>query len=113
MNQKTKMLLIVSGTLLLVAVAVGAYLMLRNKDKFLFEVTPAKRCCGGIWKMGDPNSKLYKYCSDPDNKMEIAQVCCGAGFSGRPVHWEYTPESNADWANTRCQNFSYDSPCVL
>ena len=85
----------------------------RSKDKFRFEVTPAKLCGGGMWKLGSKDSHLYKMCSKMDPEY-IAQYNCGAGFIGRPVKWSYTPESDDLWGNPRCSSpLNANDPCPL
>jgi hypothetical protein len=62
-----------------------AVLQITNKSSegFFFEVTPAKRCCGGP----------YMYSSDPERQElcskispeELSRACCGNGYVGRPM----------------------------
>lgn len=82
------------------------------KDNFHFELTPEKKCDGGP----------YMYTSDPEKqklcsqftKQQLSEYSCPPGFHGRPVWWERSDESNADWANTMCDNgFNDDYPKVL
>jgi hypothetical protein len=79
----------------------------------LLEITPAKKCC------------LFPNAPGCENisPEEIACVCCGksepgalddipkGALIGRPVHFDYTPESNSNWRWTRCNNDSYQTPC--
>jgi heme/copper-type cytochrome/quinol oxidase subunit 2 len=60
---------------------------------FHFEVTPQKRCC--LW----PNSKE---CQKYNN---VCDYCCGPGFHGRPLKFNYTPDSER-WK--KCGKFQ---PC--
>lgn len=67
----------------------------------LFKVTPAKKCCLFPNEPGCENiSQEEKDC-----------VCCGKGFHGRPVHFEYTPESNINWESTRCKENNQSHGC--
>jgi hypothetical protein len=55
----------------------------KSNEGFFFEVSPAKKCCGGP----------YMYSSDPERQElcskispeELSRVCCGAGYVGRPM----------------------------
>jgi len=68
----------------------------------LFEVTPAKKCCLFPNEPGCENiTQEEKDC-----------VCCGNGFHGRPVFYDYTPESNSNWQSTRCKNKDKYSECA-
>ncbi len=87
-----------------------------DKDNYrLLEITPAKKCCGGPYMWGNENSKVFKYCNDPANQDEISQVCCNCrGYSGRPLSFSYTPESNSLWENERCNlPMDLNAPSVL
>ena len=76
-----------------------------QKDKFHFELTPAKRCEGFPY-MQTSDPKLFKFCdellSTQKGQDEYNAVNCGGAFVGRPVTWDYTPESNSKWENNRC-----------
>lgn len=66
-----------------------------NKDKkedFLFQVTPAKKCCGGIYKLGGSDTCTSKYCDDPANKDTIDRMCCGKGYIGRKLQAHQIPD---------------------
>lgn len=52
-------------------------------EPFFFEVTPAKKCCGGPY-MYSSDPKRQKLCSEISPE-EISRVCCGSGYSGRPM----------------------------
>lgn len=75
----------------------------------LFEVTPAKKCCLFPNEPGCENiSQEEKDC-----------VCCkgcgdtpGSSFVGRPVFFDYTPESNSNWEWTRCKDKDKQSVCA-
>jgi hypothetical protein len=55
----------------------------KSLEGFFFQVSPAKKCCGGP----------YMYSSDPERQKlcsqispeELSRVCCGAGYVGRPM----------------------------
>ena len=67
----------------------------------LLKITPAKKCCLFPNQPGCENiSQHEKDC-----------VCCGNGFNGRPLHFEYTPESNHDWEWTRCDKKDQGCGC--
>ena len=78
------------------------------EDSSGWEITPAKKCCGVNLNWLDKNSDRYRYCSNPSNQGNIAAYCCQngncgcKGFVGKPVYFQYTPESNAMWENERC-----------
>ena len=73
------------------------------KDDFrLLEISPEKKCRLGRYTWGDVDSPTYKYCTDPKNQAAINGMTCNAGFVGMPAHFQYTPESNSQWVNTRC-----------
>lgn len=82
--------------------------------KNLFEVTPAKKCC--LF----PNTSECKQIP----REEINAVCCSGctndastegipskTYSGRPVHFEYTPESDSEWKWKRCDEVD-DNPSL-
>jgi hypothetical protein len=108
--------LISTSALYTLSIVLVYYLSVRRiwKDGFTFEVTPAKLCAGGPY-MYSSNPQLKKLCSHITNQ-EIAQVACGPGFHGRPVHWERSTMSNDKWENNMCKNpgsWNANSPCVL
>lgn len=81
-------------------------------ESFYFEISDAKKCAPGPY-MRSSNPALQKLCENV-TKEEIAQFACGKGFSGRPVHWEYTPMSDAKWNNPiNCNDIGYNYPCPL
>jgi hypothetical protein len=79
----------------------------------LFAPCLAKRCAGGPY-MFSSNPKLAQACQNISN-FDMAQVACGKGFIGRPVHFEYTPLSDDKWTNAQCRDGSSanGSLCVL
>lgn len=54
-----------------------------NKENFFFEVTEAKKCCGGSY-MYSSNKERQEMCSKIP-KEELSRVCCGKGYTGRPM----------------------------
>lgn len=80
-------------------------------DQFVFEVTPAKLCDGGPY-MWSSNPELQKFCSSVSEK-DIKSVSCPIGYHGRPVHFNYTPESNSKWENSRCDGEPKFNTAVL
>jgi hypothetical protein len=78
-----------------------------EKEQFHFEVTPQKRCNNWDYlTTSDP--ELRAYCQGLSS-AEISQYVCPAGYNGAPVHFEYTPETDAEYRNQRCnQPFTYN-----
>jgi hypothetical protein len=61
----------------------------------LFSVTPAKKCCEG-------NYLLSMAEREECNKMtfkECTSNCCGKGYVGRPILFEYSTMSDHNWSN--------------
>ena len=86
-------------TLFLIIIYIGLYSK-PTIDSFTFEVTPEKKCCGGLYMLqNDPEAT--EYCKNLPKEV-LDYYCCGTGFNGAPVHYEYTPESNSKWENKRC-----------
>jgi hypothetical protein len=57
--------------------------------------------------MQSSDPKLFEYCSKllstPEGVKDFDTYNCSTpGFIGAPLHFEYTPESNAKWDNERC-----------
>lgn len=71
-----------------------------TRDNFTFEVSPAKQCCLGPY-MTTSNPEKEKMCSKV-TKDEKSKSCCSRGYNGRPISFEYTPLSNSNWENERC-----------
>ena len=86
-----------------------------NEDGYrLLEISPEKQCSLGEYTWGPKDSARYKYCSQQKVRNTTQQMTCNKGFVGAPVHFEYSPESNSNWENTRCQNIGKDTdPCPL
>lgn len=82
------------------------------KDNFFFQLTPEKQCDGGPY-MYSSNPEKQKLCAQFSAK-DLSRYSCGGGeFHGRPVWYDYTAESNANWKNDRCSSMTYDDPQVL
>ena len=115
-----------SGTIaLLLTTFTGTVILLivyklsqNNGENFSFQVSGPKLCQGYPYMQSSASPELQKYChhlmSTPEGQHEYAQMNCGNGFHGRPVHWSYTPESDHNWENTRCDSpLNANEPCVL
>jgi hypothetical protein len=98
----------------------------------LFSPCISKRCAGGPY-MYTSNPYLQSLCQGVSNE-ELAQVACGKGFHGRPVHFDYSGLSESvsplpalsksmdkcaknlqygAWGNALCNTPSTTSLCVL
>lgn len=101
----------------------------------LFSPCVSKRCAGGPY-MYTSNPYLQSLCQGVTNE-ELAQVACGKGFHGRPVHFDYSSLSESipvsapiptmsrnlekcgknlqygAWGNALCDTPSTSSLCVL
>lgn len=103
----------------------------------LFSPCVSKRCAGGPY-MYTSNPYLQTLCQGVSNE-ELAQVACGKGFHGRPVHFDYSGLSESvpmkvsapipvlsknmekcgkdlqygAWGNALCNTPSTTSLCVL
>lgn len=75
------------GILFLILLFVLSQKTKNNKEKFLMQIDPATKCCGGRYMWGSKDSDTFKYCSNPKNAERIKNTCCGSGFHGRPVHY--------------------------
>jgi hypothetical protein len=95
------------GTILLVIVYKFGQIPNCQKDNFDFRVSRPKLCQGGPYMLSSAPQEVQDYCnnlwSTEKGRNEYASMNCTApGFVGRPLHFEYTPESNANWENERC-----------
>jgi hypothetical protein len=90
----------------------------------LFSPCEAKRCAGGPY-MYSSNPYLQALCQGVTNS-ELAQMSCGKGFHGRPVHFSYSGLSESvptrdcgknlkygAWDNALCNGPTPTSLCVL
>jgi hypothetical protein len=89
----------------------------------LFSPCVSKRCAGGPY-MYTSNPYLQSLCQGVSNE-ELAQVACGKGFHGKPVHFDYSGLSESAspqcaknlqygaWGNSLCNTPSTTSLCVL
>lgn len=78
-----------------------------QQDNFHFQVSKPKLCQGWPYMQTSAPKEIQEYCSKllstPEGKQKYDSMNCATpGFVGRPVHFEYTPESNANWKNERC-----------
>jgi hypothetical protein len=64
-------------------------------DGSLLSITPARRCCGGNYLL----SKEEIETCDNMTSTECKSNCCGLGFVGKPVRFEYSTMSDANWSN--------------
>jgi hypothetical protein len=115
----------VAGNIVLQLMFAGIILLagylLKLPDAFATEsfrmltISPEKKCELGPYTWGPKDSPTFQFCSDPANRATIDAMTCANGFVGRPVHFNYTPESNAQWRNTRCDPDDFDdyTPEVL
>lgn len=79
----------------------------------LFSPCLASRCSGGPYMMTG-NPYLQAVCESVPN-ADLAQLACGKAFRGRPVPFDYTPLSDWQWTNQRCQppSLSTSALCPL
>lgn len=84
----------------------------KKENYRLLEITPSKKCVLGPYTWGKPDSPLYKFCSSPEVQQDVARQTCPHGFYGVPVNWNYTPESDDQWKNRRCNCFTEDAQKV-
>ena len=77
----------------------------------LLEISDFKQCELGPYTWGPKDSDKYKFCSDLWSKG--LDMSCRKGFHGRKAHFDYTPESNQNWENTRCEPSDKPDPRVL
>jgi hypothetical protein len=113
------LVLSLSGAVLLLLVYKFGNIARCQADNFYFQVTPAKMCQGFPY-MQTSDPELYNFCSKmlstPNGVNAYDMVNCSTpGFVGRPVHFQYTPESDANWSNQRCNppHLGLDDPTVL
>lgn len=74
-----------------------------TKDNFHFELTPQKKCDGGNY-MYTSDPEKQKLCSSFTPEELSMYQCPNGAFHGRPVWWNRTNESNANWQNTMCDS---------
>jgi len=71
-------------------------------DNFHFEVSPEKKCRGYPYmQSGDPKllEECTKFLSSEEGKKTKS---CDGMYVGKPTKFEYTPETNDQWENKRC-----------
>lgn len=76
-----------------------------NKHNLLLNINPIKNCCVS------PNQGICNQFKE----QQLNQYCCNnmygmpkGTFVGRPLRFDYTPESDRNWQNKRCQQVT---PC--
>ena len=104
---------IMKSVIIFAVVIIFNILLKHSKDGFHFELTPEKHCDGGPY-MWSSSPEKQALCSK-FTKNDLSRYNCPVGFHGRPVWWDYTPESNNQWKNERCNEISdsYNDPQVL
>jgi hypothetical protein len=78
-------------------------------DLPLLRISKEKKCCGG----GPLNDESCNNVSFKTSSDGASCSCCDRkqGMIGRPVHFEYTPQSNSKWEDNRCKEVGKGSPC--
>ena len=118
LNPKSIGILVGSALVFTIVLAIIYSTSKVNQDNFHFEVTPEKRCDGGeyLHQSGPTAEYCKKLLSSPEGIREFSEYSClNPAFVGRPVHFEYTPESDAEWQDPRCNPpiLQKDRPQVL
>jgi hypothetical protein len=106
--------IIIGGLIFTGLLALGVKHDMTQKDSFLFEVTPEKRCDMGPYMYSD-NPEKQKFCSQ-FSPEDMAQYECSTGFHGRPVHMIVDNSTSDDnWQNHLCDKgqLNYQMPQVL
>lgn len=71
-------------------------------EDFNFEPSPYKKCLGEIYEI-NPQSAVSKECSEPTMRAVVQDMSCPKCMKQGLSHlFQYTPISNANWENTRC-----------
>ena len=89
------------GILYTVIISLAYFYMCKCKDNFTFELSPAKKYCNRYLAPTGPEADFFY--NTKEGQEQLDSMCCGGGFSGRPVHYSYTPESNDEWECDRCK----------
>lgn len=90
-----------------------------QSDGFQFELSEPKHCHGWPYMQTSASPEIQNYCkqlfSTENGKNTYYSMNCSGGFVGRPVHFDYTSESNYMWENERCNPpyLNKNEPCVL
>ena len=84
----------------------------KEHEDFSVERLGPKQCRGGSY-MNSGTSAKSRYCqhlaSTPEGLAEINSYQCGSGFTGLPSRgFKFTPLSNNQWRNARCDTPSSD-----
>lgn len=119
-NKNTLIIMSFLGTLLLLLIYKVGKIPNCQADRFYFQVSKPKLCQGYPYMQSSASPELQNYCnklfSTPEGRAEYANMNCTThGFNGRPVHFDYTPESDHKWENKRCTppNLNQNDPCPL
>jgi hypothetical protein len=67
----------------------------------LFQVSEAALCRGGLY-LHTGNSPQNKRCQELITSEGGDRLNCPNGEHGRPINFEFTPESSDTWQNERC-----------
>uniref|UniRef100_A0A6C0H4E2 Uncharacterized protein n=1 Tax=viral metagenome TaxID=1070528 RepID=A0A6C0H4E2_9ZZZZ len=95
---------IVSLTLVIILLLIYKLAKIANcqTDGFHFEVSRSAKCRGYPY-MQSSNPELLKECEKYLSSPEGCKMAsCDGMYVGKPVSFEYTPESNDNWENKRC-----------
>ena len=83
-----------------------------NRRDLLLHINEAKNCCvspdQGICR-NFTEQQLAQYCCFKCNNGGVYGMPKGT-YVGRKLFFEYTPESDRNWQNTRCENIK-SCPC--
>lgn len=94
-------------TLIVIAFFSIAKLQCPEAEGF-WDVSPFAKCKGTNY-MWQGDSDEAKYCRElaetPEGRCGISSYNCPKGYNGQPnLPFQYTPISNDDWQNERCEN---------
>jgi hypothetical protein len=83
-------------------------------EKF-WDVSDYAKCRGGsyMWQGDSSEAKMCQaLASTPEGRCAISSYNCPKGYNGIPkLPFEYTPLTNDEWRNERCDN-NPKCPCV-
>jgi hypothetical protein len=112
-NSKTKLedQTILSGGIMFIIAVICIYLLsnlsLHSEEGF-WDVSDYAKCKGGpfFWQGDSPTSKMCReLASTPEGRIGISGYNCPTGYVGQPgLPFYYTPLSNAEWKNERCDD---------
>ena len=103
--------MIVTGVVF-VLIMVGIYFLANmnksNSNEGFWDVTKFAQCRGGpyMWQGDSATAKMCrKLAETPEGRCGISSYNCPTGFNGTPkIPFYYTPLSNDNWENERCEN---------